>query len=339
MSPAGRRRMDPGGGIAAVILAAGRSSRMGANKPLLPLGSASVIERVVDSVSRAKVGDIVVVTGHESDRLGLVLGKLPAVRQAHNAGYDSGMFSSVRTGVAALRGDVDAFFVLPADYPLVRAEVLDRLILALRGGGRGILHPCCCGLRGHPPLLSGRYRDALLQADVEEDLRSFLQRHAEDEAEVEVEDLTILMDMDTAEDYRRIGRFAATLDAAGDATGNASAAAHGGAAPDPAARGGPGRKTSTPAGDAAVGETDSAPADSAPEGAAGSASLSSEDALYLLSLLEVPEQVVRHCRTVAAVGEALARALEPRVPTWTSTWSGPPACCTTWPAPAAGTPP
>jgi molybdenum cofactor cytidylyltransferase len=264
--------MNRAGGIAAIVLAAGKSSRMGASKPLLPLGAARLVERVVATVAHVGIGDIVVVTGHDSDKVAPILERLP-VRRAHNAGYESGMFSSVRTGVGALPGDVEAFFVLPVDYPLVRPEVLDRLIDAFRADGPGILHPSCCGRRGHPPLISGRYHAPLLQAGEGDDLRTFLLRHADDEAEVDVEDLTILMDMDTNDDYQRMGRFAGILDAAaGPALG-------------------------TPAGAASAG-----------------AALSPEDASYLLSLLEVPDHVVRHCRTVAAVGVAAAEALKPHMP-------------------------
>jgi molybdenum cofactor cytidylyltransferase len=290
-------------GIAAVILAAGRSSRMGAPKPLLPLGSSTVIERVVGSVLRAGVRDIVVVTGHEPERLAPILDALPA-RPVHNAGYDAGMFSSVRTGVAALDPDVEAFFILPADYPLVRTEALERLIAIFRGtgrsahgpedtgrAGRGILHLTCCGRRGHPPLLSGRYREALLHASDDDDLRSFLQRHGGDEAEVEVEDLTILLDMDTAEDYRRLCRFASVLDGAGSMPDGRSGYEAGGEA-----------GASAPGG----------PADPVPS--ARSEALSVADALFLLSLLEVPDRVVRHCCAVAKVGETLARALKPHAP-------------------------
>ena len=113
---------------------------MGTSKPLLPLGTVTVIERVVAAVARAGVSDIVVVTGHGADTVASVLAGLP-VRQAHNAGYDSGMFSSVRTGARALQEDVEAFFILPVDYPLVRTQVLDSLLACFGGGGPGLLHP------------------------------------------------------------------------------------------------------------------------------------------------------------------------------------------------------
>jgi len=265
--------MSPAGGIAVILLAAGRSSRMGTSKLLLPLGAVSAIERLIGSVSQAKVDDIVVVTGHDADRITPVLDRLP-VRRVHNARYESGMFSSVRTGVEALTDGVEAFLVLPADLPLVRTEVLDRLIEGFRESGREILHPSCCGLRGHPPLVAGRYIDPLLQADGWCSLQDFFRVYHEAEVELEVEDLSILMDMDNEEDYRRMSRFARFLDA-----------------------------TANTAAEAGTGPPD-----------AGNGALSPEDALYLLSVLEVPDLVVRHCQTVATAGEALAEALKPHVP-------------------------
>ncbi len=230
---------------------------MGSFKPLLPLGSCTVLERVVGAVTEAGVQDIVVVTGHESARLTPVLDRLP-VRSAHNADYDSGMFSSVLAGVAALPADVEAFFVLPADYPLVRSQVCSRLLAAFTDGDYGIVHPTTCGRRGHPPLLAGRYAKSLLQDPDARDLGSFLQRHTTDTGHVEVQDLSILIDIDTEDDYRRTCRLAD---------------------PDP------------------------------------QRCLSRQDALYLLALLGTPERVLEHCQAVSAVGEALARALQPHVPT------------------------
>jgi molybdenum cofactor cytidylyltransferase len=273
--------VKPSLSTAAVILAAGTSSRMlaggppaadsdrrspiGMGKPLLSLGSGSVIERVVRSVRQAGVDEVLVVTGHRSEELTPVLSSL-GVRQVHNADYEAGMFSSVRTGVGALGGDVDAFFVLPVDCALTRPHVLERLLRSHREAGGGILHPTCCGRRGHPPLISGRYREELSLAGEPEDLRSFLRRHSGIERDVEVEDLTILMDMDTPEEHQRLRRFATIIDAA----------------------------------EAGWEE--------------GETSLSSEDALYLLSALAAPDHLVRHCQAVAAVGVALAEALEGHVP-------------------------
>jgi molybdenum cofactor cytidylyltransferase len=199
--------------IAAVVLAAGFSSRMGTPKPLLPLGPSTAIERVVSSLRAAGVAQVVVVTGHEAEAVAPVLERL-GVARAHNAGYESGMFSSVRTGIAALPEDIDVFFVLPVDCPLVTPRVIRLLLDHFQRCGRGIIYPTCFGHRGHPPLLSARYVRPLLEAGEDSNLQAFLASHAADETEVDVRDLTVLMDMDTPEDYRSLCSFAAALDAA-----------------------------------------------------------------------------------------------------------------------------
>ena len=249
--------------VAAVVLAAGLSSRMGAVKALLPLGPLPAIERVVSSLRAAGVAQVVVVTGHEAEAVAPVLERL-GVERAHNAGYESGMFSSVRTGVAALRGDIDAFFVLPVDCPLVTPRVLCLHTEHIRRSGKGIIYPACFGHRGHPPLISARYLRPLLADDETSNLQAFLAAYAADEAEVDVRDLTVLMDMDTPEEYSALGTFAATLDAAAASR------------PEP--------------------------------------SLTAEDALFLLAAAATPANIVRHCKAVAAVGEALAQASKPHLP-------------------------
>ena len=177
--------------VAAVVLAAGFSSRMGTFKPLLPLGSTTAIERVIGSLRAAGVADIVVVTGHSADEIAPVLDRL-GVRRAHNAGFVDGMFSSVRTGMAGLWGDgalppdaalpggLDAFLILPVDCPLVTPSALRRLIAGFEPGGLGILYPTCLGRRGHPPLLAARYAPLLLAADAGGNLQAFLGAHPDD---------------------------------------------------------------------------------------------------------------------------------------------------------------
>lgn len=198
--------------LAAVVLAAGASSRMGACKALLPLGRGPAIERVLGAVAEAGVKQVVVVTGYDSDRLSPVLESL-GVPQAYNALHTDGMFSSVQTGVRALPPGADAFFVLPVDCALVSADVL-RHLAGCFAGRRSILRPTCAGACGHPPLIPGLYADELGTAGPGSDLRSFLNTHAESCVDVEVEDLTILLDMDTPDDYERLARFATRLDAA-----------------------------------------------------------------------------------------------------------------------------
>jgi molybdenum cofactor cytidylyltransferase len=196
---------------AAVILAAGRSSRMGTSKPLLPVGQVTAIERVVSSLRAVGAGQVVVVTGHNEGALLPVLGRLQ-VDRAHNPDYDSGMFSSVQAGAAALSADVDAFFVSPVDCPLVTPRVLRLLGEHFERSSKGIVFPVCCGRRGHPPLLSAGYIRLLIEADRAGDLQTFLGAFPNDAAEVDTRDLTVLMDMDTPDQHRMLDRFAAMLE-------------------------------------------------------------------------------------------------------------------------------
>ncbi len=192
---------------------------MGALKPLLPLGRATAIERVMHSVQEAGVARVIAVTGHEADRVAPVLAKM-GVTQAHNPGYASGMFSSVRTGVAALPPDIDAFFVLPVDCPLVTAHTLRLLLERFQNNGKdgdkAVLYPTCLGRRGHPPLLAAEYVERVLTAAPDTNLQTLLARRAEDEVEIDVRDITVLLDMDTPADHRALSTFASALDAASE---------------------------------------------------------------------------------------------------------------------------
>lgn len=192
-----------GARLVGLVVAAGLSSRMEAFKPLLPLGDRTVIERVVESLRGAGVSDIRVVTGHRAESLAPVLASL-RVRPVKNAHYQDGMFSSVRAGVETLTAAVDGFFVLPADYPLVRPETIARLAKTFREAGAGLVHPTYEGRRGHPPLISGRHISAILGSDGAGGLRAVLRALDGDAVEVAVDDPGVRLDLDTPEDYRRM---------------------------------------------------------------------------------------------------------------------------------------
>src|SRR3954471_572338 len=105
--------------IAAIILAAGMSSRMGRSKALLPFGGKPLLACVIQTFAAAgDIAPIVVVTGHEADAILKILQPLP-VHPLHNPAYASGgMVSSIQTGVAAVADEVDAFFIAPGDQPM-----------------------------------------------------------------------------------------------------------------------------------------------------------------------------------------------------------------------------
>lgn len=198
---------DPAGslppGIAVLILAAGWSSRMGAFKPLLPFGGDTVLGHVMSTVTEAAIGKTYVVVGNEAARI------IPVV-EAHgavailNAGFDEGMMSSVKAGVAALPETVDGVMILPVDVPLVRADTLARIAGSATEGDALVLRPTFRGQSGHPPFISRRLFAEILSAAPEATLRDVLDRHQPKAQSISVIDSGILRDMDYSDEYRRL---------------------------------------------------------------------------------------------------------------------------------------
>jgi len=185
---------------AAIILAAGYSSRMGEFKPLLPLGNSRVIERAVRCFLRAGIDDIIVVVGHRSGELIPVVTGLGA-RIVVNPDYPRGMYSSVRSGVREMSRDSEAFFLLPGDHPLVRPETLARLLEVYRETDKRIVYPCFEGRRGHPPLITAAIRQQIVDCEPTGGLRMLLEDYQSEALDLRVEDGGVLVDMDTPGDY------------------------------------------------------------------------------------------------------------------------------------------
>ena len=201
--------MERCGQSAVIILAAGFSARMGRLKPLLPLADSIAIRLAIAGCLEAELRNIVVVTGHKRSELLKSIEDLP-VQAIHNEHYQAGMFSSVLTGVKALSADIQAFYLLPADIPLVRASTYATLAKAFETGV-GIVYPECQGKRGHPPLIATSYISQLLDWNGEGGLRCFLQQYAHESAAICVNDPGILLDMDTPAEYQRLQQYALTV--------------------------------------------------------------------------------------------------------------------------------
>jgi molybdenum cofactor cytidylyltransferase len=192
---------------AALVLAAGFSSRMESLKSLLPLGSSSVIQSTVSSFIKAGITDITAVLGHRAAEI--VPELLPLnIQIVINDEYREGMYSSVQRGVRTLPSDVEAFFLLPVDYPLVRPDTIRKIYAAYERAQVGIVYPTYLKKRGHPPLISSRYKEEILSGVEPEGLRGFLGKYEAEAIEVPVDDRGILLDIDTPDDYSLINGFA-----------------------------------------------------------------------------------------------------------------------------------
>ncbi|MDO9100013.1 MAG: nucleotidyltransferase family protein [Caldisericota bacterium] len=201
----------------AVILAAGHADRMGANKLVLPIGTSSVVGRVVDVALDTCDKAVVVIGLHDTvtrtavERAVREHGAGDRVQIVQGVPYDPGMFISVQAGLRSA-GDSDVVLIFPGDIPLGCRETAIAVRDAVLQGPGGIAVPVHDDRHGHPIGISSRYLTELEQMSPHATLRQFLQAHWGDVALVPVDDVGMLMDMDTPADYDAVlDRAAATL--------------------------------------------------------------------------------------------------------------------------------
>lgn len=191
--------------IAAVILAAGQSSRMGQHKLLLPVLGKPLLLHAVDHATAAGFDEVLVVVGYRAAALREMLSGYP-VRVIENPAYAQGQSTSLRAGVAALAPQTEAAMILLADQPLVNTAILQRLIQAWRDSGRPIVAPFYGGQRGNPVLFARALFPELLSVTGDQGGREILQRHAQDIEPVQIADATTALDLDTWQEYQALLR-------------------------------------------------------------------------------------------------------------------------------------
>lgn len=187
--------------IAAIVLAAGQSSRMAPyHKLLLPdRGGKPMITRVVDNLLSSPARPILVVVGHRAEDIRAALAGRP-VAFVHAADYAEGLAASLRAGVTALPAEVRAALICLGDMPLVTARVIERLIAAYDGDeGRLIVVPTHHGRQGNPVLWDRRFFPEIAALSGDSGARRLLDRHLEMVAEVEMPEDAVLRDFDTVE--------------------------------------------------------------------------------------------------------------------------------------------
>ena len=205
--PPGAQKPEPV--VDAILLAAGQSTRMGArNKLLEPIGGEPMIRRVAAAVRSAAIRRLVVVTGHQADRVRDTLSRLDCLF-ADNPDYPSGMGSSVAAGARAVfetSDPPDAAIVCLGDMPDIAPAMLDALIANYDPqAGRTIVAAASGGQRGHPVLWDRRFADDLASLGGDTGGRDILQEHAGQVVTVEMDDDAVLRDLDTPaalESYR-----------------------------------------------------------------------------------------------------------------------------------------
>lgn len=193
--------------IGAVILAAGRSSRMGGPKQWLPLGGRTVLARVLTTVRAAGLDDIVLVVGFAAERTGELdvnLLAAPGVKVVVNTLYNEGMASSLRVGIGSLLAGTAAAMIVLADQPLVRPETLHSIAEEYQRSRAKIVIPDHKGARGNPVLIDRNLFPEMMALSGETGARAIFARHQEEIVRLSVEDAGILLDMDTPEDFAEL---------------------------------------------------------------------------------------------------------------------------------------
>jgi len=203
-------RADPapekGHRIAGLILAAGRSTRMGGpNKLLEEINGRALVRYVAEHVLASRAKPVIVVTGHQKERVERALAGLP-VTFVHNPDFAEGLSTSLKTGIAALAADAadaadaDGAIVCLGDMPQVTPQLIDRLIAAFDPErGALVVIPTIDGKRGNPVLWSRRFFPDLAAVEGDVGARHLIGGYAEAVAEVPLDDAGALTDVDTPE--------------------------------------------------------------------------------------------------------------------------------------------
>jgi len=192
--------------IAAIVPAAGMSTRMGQNKLLLTYNSKPLIVHAVDTLLSSAIDRVIVVVGHEADKIKESLTGRP-VTIVVNRDYRDGMSTSVRAGLAAVPAEADAIMIFLADQPLLVAADVNRLVSAFARAterGKSIVVPFFEGQRGNPVILASSYKESILEVVGDVGCRRVIKRNPDRVLEVEMETNHVVRDVDTLQDYEAL---------------------------------------------------------------------------------------------------------------------------------------
>jgi molybdenum cofactor cytidylyltransferase len=184
--------------IAVLLLAAGRSSRMGGpNKLLAEIDGRPMVARTAQRLLSSHARPVIAVLGNQADAVDAALGRLPVLR-VRNPAFAEGLSTSLKRGIAALPTDTDGVIICLGDMPLVAGRDLDRLIAAFNPlEGRAIVVPTRRGKRGNPVLWASRFLPEMAELAGDVGAKHLIGEHADLVCEVEMDSDGVLVDVDT----------------------------------------------------------------------------------------------------------------------------------------------
>jgi molybdenum cofactor cytidylyltransferase len=188
--------------VSAILLAAGKSERMGQNKLLLPFGGRTVIQRTLDSLIASHAGEVIVVLGSRAKEINQSIGGRRAL-VVLNPNFAKGMSTSLITGLGMVNSKARFVMVALGDQPLITPRVYNQVIEAALGGDKGIILPVYKGERGNPIVISTRYCPEMLKQTGDVGGRELLKAHPEDVLEVLVDCEGVVVNINTEEEYEK----------------------------------------------------------------------------------------------------------------------------------------
>jgi len=189
--------------ISAIVLAAGESKRMGKlQKLLMPLERTTILEQTVDNFIRSEVSEVIVVAGSRAEEINRLMVERP-VTVVVNPDFHRGMSTSIIAGLRSIRDESRGIMIALADQPFIDSLTINKLIREFGSHDKGIVVPVYRGRRGHPVILSCKYRPELLILEGDVGARQVLAAHTEDVLEVAVDCEGVLLDIDTIDGYNQ----------------------------------------------------------------------------------------------------------------------------------------
>jgi molybdenum cofactor cytidylyltransferase len=186
--------------VAAIVLAAGKSERMGRPKALLPLRGKTFLDNILEAILRSSIKQTVVVVGHHRDEIARCV-PLPA-KVAFNPDYEKGMVTSFQTGIRALPADVSGALLFLVDHPVIEPGTIESL--TTKAAPDRIVVPIFNGRRGHPVLFGSHILQEILALSSDQGANIVVRKDPGRVIEVPVESPGILVDVDTPEDFQKL---------------------------------------------------------------------------------------------------------------------------------------
>lgn len=191
---------------AGIILAAGASTRLGRPKQLLQIGPRTLLERVIDSALASRLDHVVLVLGHQFERILAALGdrlQSPRLQVIVNEGYAQGMSGSLQRGLRQVRDAFPTIMVILGDHPFLDTASIDSLLNQFRSSAKEIGVASIKGRRGLPVCFSSRFYDAIMAIRGDMGARNIIRSHPESVLAAEIDNPECFFDIDEETDLRR----------------------------------------------------------------------------------------------------------------------------------------